>query len=287
MRSFAANRSLGVAGLAVAILTLLASHSRIAAAEPIAAGLIDGRVIVGDIDDQTDAERLWLRREVDGVQLCSGFAWRQVQTVRRGQSELSGRDVLHAVESLKTPAKTFLQIVPAANPDVAARPRTVSERRVQSLHIEAQLARWGQGAATDGLRVFVYPLSADGEIVPVRGQLDLALMAELTNARGGEYSLLSPEFHELETSSELVRIDDFARGPAVYQLPFRRFHPDVDFDIAQCAIVHARLGIAGQGVFEASAACVPMREFSPIRDQLQLYRQQRFFPGENVQLTPR
>jgi hypothetical protein len=293
MRSFAAIPCRGLAGLACGLFALLIGNAYLAAAEPIMVEFVDGSVIAGQVDDQTDTERLWLRREDAGIELCSGFAWDQVQAVHRGQSVFRGRAILVALETLKTPGKRFLDIVPATIP-IVSDPRTTADcqqsparPKVQSLRIETELARWGPGAATDGLRIFVYPLSAEGEIVPVRGQLDLTLYAELTNARGGEYTVLRPEFHELESSSELVRVGDFSGGPAVYQLPFGRFHPDVDFDVAACAVVHARLGIAGQGVFEASADCVPLREFSPIRDQLQLYTGRRFFRGENVDLRPR
>lgn len=278
--------------LRLAVLALNFGFTTLAFAEPIEVELADGNIVTGEVDDQTDADRLWLRREETGVVLCSGYLWNEVQAIYRGGNRIAGAEIRKSIDDLKSPAKSVLDIAPAILPEMAAPatpinyPVTNTRPRIASLHIETQLARWGRGAANDGLRVFVYPLSADGELVPVRGQLDLSLFAEIMNARGGEYTVLRPEFRELENTSELVRIGGFANGPAVYQLPFRRFHPDVDFDIAPGAVVHARLGIPGQGVFEASADCVPTRNFSPIRDQLQLYQGQRFFPGEHVYLRP-
>lgn len=278
--------------LGLAVVAMIAGFSSLASAEPIDVELADGTIVTGEVDAQTDADRLWLRREETGIVLCSGYSWDEVQALYRGQNRIVGTEIPKSIGDLKSPAKSVLDITPAISPEATARltpanlPVTNTRPRIESLHIEAQLARWGRTAANDGLRVFVFPLSADGQLVPVRGQLGLSLFAEIVNARGGEYTVLRPDFRELESTSELVRISDFANGPAVFQLPFRRFHPDVDFDFAPGAVVHARLGIAGQGVFEASADCVPTRNFSPIRDQLQLYQGQRFFPGEHVYLRP-
>ena len=93
MRSFTATPCRGLAGLAVEVLALLTSHAHVAAAEPIVVALIDGSVVSGEVDDQTDAERLWLRREEAGIELCSGIAWSQVQAVHRGQNELIGHEL--------------------------------------------------------------------------------------------------------------------------------------------------------------------------------------------------
>ncbi len=277
--------------LHLAVVAIAYGFGPFAMAKPVDVELTDGDIVTGEVDTQTDGERLWLRREEAGVVLCSGYPWDEVQAIDRGQNRLVGTAIRKAIDELKTPTKSVLEIVPVTPPDASDStptnlPLAAARPRIESLHIEAQLARWGRGTANDGLRVFVFPLSADGQLVPVRGQLDLSLFAEITNARGGEYTVLRPEFREVENTSELVRMSDFANGPAVYQLPFRRFHPDADFDIAPGAVVHARLGIPGQGVFEASADCVPTRNFSPIRDQLQLYQGQRFFTNEHVYLRP-
>lgn len=276
----------------LAVVAVAGAFGRITSAASIDVELSDGNIVTGEVDAQTDAERLWLRREETGVVLCSGYAWSEVHAIVRAGNRIVGSEILRAIDELKTPAKGVLEIVPAVSTDVSPPTTPIdlsvtnTRPRVESLHIEARLSRWGRGAANDGIRILVFPLSADGQLVPVRGQLDLSLFAEIMNARGGEYTVLRPEFRELENTSELVRVSDFADGPAVYQLPFRRFHPDADFDIAPGAVVHARLGIAGQGVFEASANCVPTRDFSPVRDQLQLYQGQRFVPGEHVYLRP-
>ena len=65
-------------------------------------------------------------------------------------------------------------------------------------------------------------------------------------------------------------------------MPFRQFHPDFYFDVARQALVTARLGVPGQGLFLASDANVQLRGFSRIRDELQMQTKERFFQQENA-----
>jgi hypothetical protein len=269
------------------------------AAEPITVELNNGHVVKGDVDEQTDGLRLWLRREVDGIQLASGFAWNQVRRVESGGQVFTGSDFLTNSGATKSAGKTYQQLsyanrgseqVQPAAVEAEMLPRPVSEqfhqqaieRRVKTLYIEAYLAQWDGDPQTDGLRVFVYPLSADGELVPVNGQIDLFLLGEIERATGVVGNPTLPQFRELERGSQIVKTGDFARGAAMYQLPFRQFHPDYYFDVARQSLVHARLGVPGQGLFMASDANVQLRGFSRIRDELQMKTPQRFFPTENA-----
>lgn len=284
----------------------------LAAGEQVVVVLLDGRSTHGDVDARTDAERLWLRREIPGVQLASGFAWDQVKTVRAAGQSYAGRDFLPIAGAIASEGKSYLRIEPYRQPPSAtlapeapvnervnrqpagAPPRLPgfepspepqaneqlrrrhAEQRVKSLMVEAYLAQWDGDPQPDGLRVFVYPLSADGEIVPVNGQVDLSLLGEIEKVGS------LPDFRELDRGHFTLRKDDFARGPGVVELPFRQFHPDVNFDVARQAVLHARLGVNGQGVFEASDANVQLRGFSRIRDQLQMFQRRRYFGEENA-----
>jgi hypothetical protein len=269
------------------------------AAEPITVELHSGHVVQGEVDEQTDGLRLWLRREADGIQLTSGFVWNQVRSVERGGQVFAGSDFLANSGAAKSAGKTYQQLpyanragerVQPAAVETEVLPRPVSEqfhqkaieRRVKTLYIEAYLAQWDGDPQTDGLRVFVYPLSADGELVPVNGQIDLYLLGEIERATGVVGNPTLPQFRELERGSQLVKVGDFARGAAMYQLPFRQFHPDFYFDVARQSLLHARLGVPGQGLFLASDANVQLRGFSRIRDELQMKTPQRFFPSENA-----
>ncbi|HEY2413107.1 MAG TPA: hypothetical protein VGI40_12735 [Pirellulaceae bacterium] len=282
------------AALAIGFFSLSA-----VAGEPVTVELQNGHVVQGETDEQTDDVRLWLRREADGVQLASGFPWDQVRQVTSGDRVLPGREFFAAALGTKSAGKTYQELpyasrgaepVQSASAEAEIPAKSVSEqfhrkaveRRVKSLYIEAYLAQWDGDPQTDGLRVFVYPLSADGELVPVNGQIDLFLLGEIERATGVVGNPTMPQFRELERGSQLVKAGDFSRGAAMYQLPFRQFHPDFYFDVARQALLHARLGVPGQGVFMASDANVQMRGFSRIRDELQMKSPQRFFPQENA-----
>jgi len=267
--------------------------------EPITVELQSGHVVQGEPDEQTDGARLWLRRESDGMQLASGFPWNQVRQVKRGTQFFAGHEFLAIAALTKTAGKTYESIpypersagqVQQASVQSELSTQSLSdefrrkaaERRVKTLYIEAYLAQWDGDPQTDGLRVFVYPLAADGELVPVNGQIDLFLLGEIERATGVVGNPTMPQFRELERGSRLVKVGDFTRGAAMYELPFRQFHPDFYFDVARQALVHARLGVPGQGLFLASDANVQMRGFSRIRDELQMKSPQRFFPQENA-----
>ena len=280
-------------------LFVVAFTPHLLAGEPITVELQNGQVIQGDPDEQTDATRLWLRRELDGIQITSGFPWDQVRQVKTGGQVLLAREFFSQADATKSAGKTYQQLPSAkgraqaiqqASVTTEVLPKPVSdefhrkaiERRVKTLYIEAYLAQWDGDPQTDGLRVFVYPLSADGELVPVNGQIDLFLLGEIERATGIVGNPVMPQFRELDRTSKLVKAGDFARGAAVYELPFRQFHPDFYYDVARQSLVHARLGVPGQGLFLASDANVQLRGFSRIRDELQMKTPQRFFPAENA-----
>lgn len=221
-------------------------------AENVVVRLSDEHLVVGEVDAQTDDQRLWLRREMTGIQLCSGYEWAEVLTVWRGEHALSTDDFKKTVATVQTPAPPFANIpllfngaqqgeeIPAGVCYDASLNNAASNainNKVQTVSIKAVPGRWGREIANDGLLVAVYPLSATGEIVPLQGQLDLTLVAARTN--GNSDGTRQFDVREIESSSELVRVSDFRNGPAIYKLPFRRSQPDVDFEIGQHALVHA------------------------------------------------
>jgi hypothetical protein len=283
----------------VALSAIAAAPAAVGAAEPITVELQSGRVITGETDSQTDDRLLWLRRDVQGAQLTSGFPWNQVRRVQTGNMVFVGSDFLPVAQSTKSTGKRYAEFEPAAAvTDLREQARAETEqtnrrageelwqraaqRRVNTLYIEAYLANLDADPQADGLRVFVYPLAADGELVPVNGQIDLYLLGEVERGTGIIAPPQMPQFGELERRSHLVRPTDFARGAGIYELPFRQFHPDFYFDVARQAVVNARLGVPGQGVFIASDANLQLRGFSRIRDELQMQTKQRFFERENA-----
>ena len=170
----------------------------------------------------------------------------------------------------------------AADPPVT----TTGATRVTSLQIEACLAQWDADPQPDGLRVWVFPLDAGGKIVPVHGQLDLTLVGTTQPIAGAAWQK-TPRFPELERKSQLVRHSDFLAGPAVYQVPFSRAQPDYDLQLAWPGLLHARLRVPSVGAFDASAAGLELREFSPFRDTLWQHTGRRYLPLEDAGRTGR
>ncbi len=269
-----------------------------AAAEPITVTLVNGRKVSGEVDRRTNQQRLWLRREEAGIQLKSGLDWSEI---RHGlvAGKWQSHDQLRAsvldiastaqptdeLESFPAPADRELPAVKyrAALPDELGHHAT---GRVASLRVDACLGQWDDDAFVDGLLIRVYPLDARGQIVPVNGELTFTLMGQVVPLSLGSPAQFAPQFRELECGHQLVRKSDFMDGPAVYQLAFDRLQPERDVNVDWSALLHARLGVVGQGAFKASAVDVPIRDFSHLRTQLQFYTRQRYAPREIEGIPP-
>jgi hypothetical protein len=233
--------------------------------ETIELQLSSGHRVAGTVDERTDAEMVWLKREIGGVTLWSGFSLSRVAswiaTDNGDQSRSSDAPVADTSISL--------------NANV---PATVYE--VTSLEIVAGLGQWDSDAPPDGLQLWVRPLDSWGWSVPVHGNIDVKLLAQRRPWRGGMIPRREPQFVELERWTVTLRSTDFGPDGAPLRLAFRKFVPDREFDILPLALVTARLNIAGVGSFDASAPDVYIRSSSRIRDDLQQFIGQRYFPQE-------
>jgi hypothetical protein len=105
------------------------------------------------------------------------------------------------------------------------------------------------------------------------------LRAELFGESGALSRDRQPEFGVLDRWSQRVRAEDFVDGVATYCLPFRRAAPEWQFDLLPDAVLTVQLGATGHGNFSATAPVV-LREFNPLRDDLQQHRGTRFLPNE-------
>ncbi len=162
---------------------------------------------------------------------------------------------------------------------------TLDHRRaVKSLTIKATVANWDQDAEVDGLLLHVQPLDGFGQTVPVEGNIDVQLATETKLATGGRSINRDDSFRVTERWSVPIHANQFDATGTVVKLPFRRFHPERHFDIAPDALALARLRLPTAGAFDASDAFVQLRPASRFRDDLQLHRGRRLYPGEG---TPR
>lgn len=71
---------------------------------------------------------------------------------------------------------------------------------------------------------------------------------------------------------------DFGPNGATVDLPFRKLDPERDLDVIPVGLLQARMGISGQGSFQAPATEFWLRPTSYLRDELQLHTGSRLLP---------
>ena len=280
----------------VAVLTCTAGSAPSEAAEVVGIETVDGRALRGVVDARTDGSTLWLRLEEDGIVLSVPVSWNTISSAdvgdeavsvaelreRRGELGSKGPqwlipevEVLVDAESTMPPATADLR--QAAAIVQAGYWEAVGRRvRVRNLDVvSACLVNLDRDVAPDGLEVTIVAVGDDGAPVAVRG----SLRAELFGESGALSRDRQPEFGVLDRWSERVRAEDFVDGVATYCLPFRRAAPEWQFDLLPDAVLTVQLGATGHGNFSATAPVV-LREFNPLRDDLQQHRGTRFLPNE-------
>ena len=273
-----------LARLVIAVVSVtIALNERCTAGDSVTAILRDGRNAKGVIDIRTDADHLWLRRTLNGFDLVSGFAWAEVLAGRIDEHELDASQFQRRAVENKQAGRPFSQVASASSSNLPSASQPSAKRaKAKTLVIQAQLAQWDKDAQSDGLRIAVSPLDAQGQLVPVDGHIEFTLVVEHERIDGGQRFVKGPVFPEGERFSYMVRRQDFAGGAAFYDLAFSKIHPDFDPNIASQALVHARLSVPTVGVFEASDVQVCLRELSRFRDQLQYYTPGRYLPLEST-----
>ncbi len=277
------------------VVAILLTATSIAGAEGVNAVTVwldDGRVLTAEVDQRSDEHRLWLRFSQPLITLASSTHWHKVVQASYNKKIYSADEFRTLALSLrdKAPSRSRVEELPAPTRQtdqsqvVLRRPpndgyfaQPVGPPRIGSLVIDAELANWDSDVEVDGLLLHVYPLTDNRVSVPVDGSLQIEVIGRKLLRQRQPTS-----FFELARTSHRVRKQDF--GPthvATYRIPFRTVHPEFQLDVATHGLVHARLGIPGQGSFEASVQ-TRLRTFDPVRDQLQLERGKRFFASERT-----
>lgn len=271
------------------------------AAETITVQFRDGRPVTGEVDGRTDQQRLWLRIAEGSVALWRSEPWEQVVGAQRGEQWLSAVELRQVADELASelpesfwaPSEERLaepeagataDEVTKTDRPAAGRESSASSAsrlpppRASSIHIESFVANWNQTVEPDGLIVRVYPLDAQGAVVPVRGTLTVTL----TGQRWASGRSPQRGFVPLGTWRHRIEPHDVGRSGAVFKLPFQSRHPEFDLSLAPTGLVHAQLVVAGQGAFEASKPDVHIRPTSLLRDQLQLREGRRYLEFERT-----
>ncbi|MBC8356157.1 MAG: hypothetical protein H8E66_29625 [Planctomycetes bacterium] len=255
----------------------LASPLFAEASDLVVVWLNDGRMLAGEVDPRTDAERLWLRSKSPTFVVATSADWEHIKAVNANGERLP-------VEAFSQRVDEFRPKQPAANVlPVPARTTNVNETtvvtrptlqrnaatRVASLDVEARVANWDQDAAIDGVEIRVFPRNTFGEIIPVSGQVTAQLLARNQLPAHDRNA-----FPKLGRWSIRADTSDFGAYGALYRLPFRGKHPDEEFSLEPHGLVEVSFYVHGQGRF-ASDATILLRRFNPIRRDIQRHATDR------------
>ncbi len=272
---------------------LLASYA--SGAEVVVVSLTNGRILTGEIDSRTDETELWLHSTEPSIVLLSSVPWSEVASARIQKKTLSQGEFRDAAIQLKQPipADVFRQSpasIKTSQPPVMPRVRT--------MEIVPTLANWDRDAEPDGVEVRINPLTSEGQVAAINGIVTVRLVgrrlgtSERLESRGSmgfwtdgastrEYMPRrgNARYQELGRWSERLQATDATNSGYVLRLPFRNVHPEHDLDVALDGQIDAHLSVTGQGVYDATSP-IQLRRFSPLREELQLYRGTRLFPDE-------
>jgi len=259
----------------------------------------DEQEYFGIIDSRTDDANLWLSTKGSTFTIRRAIPWADITA-----TELNG--VRAAVADFKLAAITAADVArqeavergeshrlvePDGTIRLAIRGRAPHQTfpvdpppappRITSLQIDAFLANWDADVEPDGLIVRMTLVDRSGQAIAADTTLDLDLWATR------QYSFSEKPFsggqsvEPISRWSKFVRAGDFdANGTAEVRLPFQQIDPEVMRSISRYGLAHARAAVAGHGVFDASIDGVRLRAFTPTRDQLQRFGQDRFLPTE-------
>jgi len=242
----------------------------------------DGRELTGEVDVETDDTQLWVRQTSERIVLTTSVPWSSIASASQAGKMLPQQELPTILRKQATSSEpvgflvqqTAYQIPTSCQgnclPQVAER----QQRRVHSLGVEAFLVNLDRDVEPDGLELLVAALDEQGIPIAVRGSLDVRLWGQRFERRNSQV-----RFEDLQQWAQPVARKDFVDGVASYALRFRGVQPQRDAELRSGALANVRLGVFGEGNFSASVP-VRIREFNPVRDQRQIYRGTRFFPGE-------
>ena len=220
--------------------------------------LASGREFTAHVDARTDADRLWLRFSSGGGSILRPIAWDRITAARS-----DGQDV--PLAELPELAVKIKSAAPPRSEEFPALPEQPPPSSVASIRIDVWLANWDGDVETDGLSLQLTPVDERGNLVPVRGTVDVELFAarerkyhEAPQSRGWSTELV-------QRWSEGIEQAEVGREGIILRLPFGAIHPEFTSSIDDWGLVHVRLVVPGSGVFEQSLDGVRLRNWAPVR----------------------
>ena len=236
----------------------------------------DGRELRGEIDERTTDETLWIRQEEEAIVLATSVDWSAVAGAAIDGEAIDTAALFAQWPQLQSvgPARKLSETMELVASGEQRRLPLQIARRIVAIEIEAFLINMDRYVEPDGLSLRIAAIDVDGRPVPVRGSITARLVGERDELRTGRV-----RFEELQRWSQSVCLEDFEQGVANYPLRFRTVRPEFDWELIPVALLNVRLGVVGQGNYEASIP-VELRQFNPFRDQLQQFERSRFLPNE-------
>jgi len=238
---------------------------------------VDGRELTGEVDERTSTERLWIRRETNRIVLTTSVPWGSIvaATVDGKPAEVS--TLAQMWPPLKSSGPVGIWALTDGGPRKMAETRAKfrpKRARIVALEIDAVLVNLDRDVEPDGFELVIAAIDVHGQAVPVRGNISARLVGERDEQHSGRI-----RFEELQHWSQPVAPKDFLDGMASYALRFQTVRPEFDWELIPFALLNVRLGVYGEGNFEASVP-IMIRQFNPFRDQLQKYARSRFLRNE-------
>lgn len=261
------------------------------AGETITVWLQSGRQFTGIVDAKTDAQQLWLRSGDTSIGIQRPIQWARIV-----KAESDGKSIdQNAMQAL---AKLDAPLAPAQEQEIKlpfrgvfVEPVAQSDERngaddilpsVRSLMADAFAANWDSDVESDGLVVQVHPLDRERNVVPVQGTLEVELFApQVRGSNDAPYARgLSNQL--IGRWSRGVSFADFTQRGPTFELPFQAVHPEFDLRVVPYGMVHVRLSVPGEGVFDTTQDLVRIRPWSPLRDSLWSHEGRRFLHTERT-----
>ncbi len=241
--------------------------------------LVSGREFTAHVDERTE-ELLWLRFSHGGGSVSRPIVWERVVSARLEGKNVELAELRAVCAWVKSAAPAPEELPP---PIAAAKVQSPSSPGVTFIRIDAWLANWDADVETDGICVQLSPLDENGQTVAVNGTAEIELIA----ARQRKY-------HEAPQSggwmTELVqrwsqRVEPEKIGPSgiLLRLPIDAVHPEFSRGVDNFGLVHVRLIVPGNGVFEQSQDGVRLRNWSPVREGMVPQNGRRFFSTERTE----
>ncbi len=272
--------------------------------QPLTVELASGRRFTGLVDVRTSDERLVLRFTRGGATLRRSIEWDRVVGASVSKQPIEPEQWKATALAMRTEGSAakgsgFRTEVGGqrsevrgqeskSSPNSDLRPPTsdfrppIPDSRVTTVTFDARIANWDGDVETDGLIVELFPIDADGYAVPARGTVEVELFAP--QMRDFSQAPLSggDTLERLNRWTQAVEPEDFTTRGVRLKLPYAAVHPEFDLDWIGMGLVHVRLAVPGDGVFEDSIDGLRIRPYAPLRDRLEMNTGRRFVPTEAV-----